>query len=244
MEVICSLENSRIKLYNSLKMKKYRERYQLFIVQEKHLIEEALKNGVLDTLIIREGIENAFKVTGLYVSDEVMKKLSDNESLNDYLGICRIRERKLAVPKRLIVLEDVQDPGNVGTIIRTAYSFGYDGVLLSRGCADIYNSKTISAGQGSIFALPVIRKDISDIISYLKENDLKIYGTSLKESRFLKEMKPAERFALIFGNEGQGMSDETLKQCDECFKIEMDNFDSLNVAVAMAIASYAMRYER
>ena len=244
MEIIRSLENSRIKLFNSLKMKKYRDRHQLFLVQENHLIKEALKSGCLDTLILREDVDNPFDHEAIRVSSEVMRKLSDNESLNDAIAVCRMREGKLTDPHRLIVLEDVQDPGNVGTIIRTARCFGYDGVLLSSRCADLYNAKTISACQGALFELPVIRKDIREILEYLRANGIRSYGTSLKESRFLAQIVPAERFALIFGNEGQGMSEETLKRCDECFKIEMDNFDSLNVAIAMAVASYQMRYER
>ncbi|MBO4537891.1 MAG: RNA methyltransferase [Erysipelotrichaceae bacterium] len=244
MEVIRSLENSRIKLYNSLKMKKYRDRHQLFLVQERHLIQEAIRNDCLDTLIIREGAENPFDLECLTVSAEVMKKLSENESLNDCIGVCRISEGKLAEPRRLIVLEDVQDPGNVGTIIRTAHCFGYDGVLLSDRCADLYNAKTVSACQGAIFAIPVIRRSMDEILEYLKDRKITVYGTSLKESRYLSGIRPAEKFALVFGNEGQGLSEKTLKGCDECFKIEMDNFDSLNVAAAMAIASYEMRYEK
>ena len=213
MELIRSLENSRIKLYRSLKMKKYRDRYGLFIIQEKHLIEEALRHNRLEELIRVENAENVFPVEGLIVSREIMNSLSDNQSPNDFIGIGRITEQKLQHDDRLIVLEDVQDPGNVGTIIRTASCFGYDGVLLSNKCADIYNSKTVSACQGAIFSIPVIRMDVKDIIDYLKD-------------------------------EGQGLTDETISSCDECFKIEMENFDSLNVAMAMAIASYHFRYGR
>ena len=142
------------------------------------------------------------------------------------------------------LLDGISDPGNVGTIIRTARSFGYDGVLLSGKCADIYNSKTVSACQGAIFSIPVIRMDVKDIISYLKDNSIRIYGTSLKEEHYLQDVIPAEKYALVFGNEGQGLTEETISSCDECFKIEMENFDSLNVAMAMAIASYHFRYGR
>ncbi|MBQ6655487.1 MAG: RNA methyltransferase [Erysipelotrichaceae bacterium] len=243
MEVIRSLENSRIKLYRSLKMKKYRDRYGLFIIQERHLIEEAIRYGRLEELICVEDAVNDFDIECTFVSREVINSLSDNQSPNECIGIGRIVDEQLPKSGRLIVLEDVQDPGNVGTIIRTAACFGYDGVLLSDRCADIYNSKTVSACQGAVFAVPVIRRSMAEIMDYLKANGIRTYGTSLREERYLQSVRPAEKYALIFGNEGQGLTEETLKKCDECFKIEMDSFDSLNVAIAMAISAYHFRYE-
>ena len=242
MEIIRSLENSRIKLYSSLKMKKYRDKNRLFIIEEKHLIQEALKAERLKQLIIREGVENEFAVEGIYVSDDIMRKLSENNSLNDYIGICEIKQSSLKNDERLIILEDVQDPGNVGTIVRTACCFGYDGVLLSNKCADIYNSKTIAACQGALFSIAIIRDDIKNHLDYCKSHGITLYGTSLKESNYLSAIKPDKRYGLIFGNEGQGISAETLARCNHNFKIEMDSFDSLNVANAMAIASYYFRY--
>ena len=242
MEMITSTENNRIKQFASLRNKKYRERYGLFIVEERHMIMEAIRARAVDTLIIREGVENPFDMDGLYVSSNVMRKLSENESLNDFVAVCHQIDGEPGEMSRVIVLEAVQDPGNVGTIIRTAHCFGYDAVLLDEKCADLYNSKTISATQGALFHIPVYRFKINKIFDIIKDNHLSAYGTALNDTEIMSDIEPEQRYALIFGNEGQGLSEFARSKCDKLIKIAMDNFDSLNVSSAMAICSYYFRY--
>ena len=239
---INSTENSRIVKYAKLKQKKYRDLYQLFIVEEKHLIEEAIKADLLDTLIIREGCENPFGREPLWVSETVMKKISNNVSLNDCIGICRIPEEKEIKGNSFIILENVQDPGNVGTIIRTAYSLGYDAVLLSKGCASPYSYKTVQSTQGALFHIPVITGEIEELISVVKEAGCKVYATALDCSHPLSETVKTEKYALLMGNEGQGLSDKAISLSDESIRIEMANFESLNVAIAMGICAYWFKH--
>ncbi|NLZ75922.1 MAG: RNA methyltransferase [Erysipelotrichia bacterium] len=241
MEVIKSLENNKIKLWGKLNQKKYRDRYNLFIVQERHLIEEAIKANCLDTLIVREGVNNIFEVDCIYVSEAIIKKLSDNVSLNDYIAICKMVDYKVDNFKKVIILEKVQDPGNVGTIIRTAYSFGYDLVYLTEDSCDLYNQKTIQASQGAFFHIPVLRDKFENIISKVKEKGCKLIATDLENSNYLSKSKKVDKLAIMLGNEGQGLSKKAILTADERVKIEMDNFESLNVAIAAAILMYHYR---
>ncbi len=243
MEIITSLENKKIKMFESLRMKKYRDKYGLFIVEEVHLIEEAIRNIALNTLIIRSDLENIFDFPNVMrVSDQVMKKLSGNVSLNDYIGICDCDEGIFSPEARTqIVLEDVQDPGNVGTILRTALSFGFRDIILSKGCADIYNEKTVKASQGAIFDLNILRYDTDIIIRHLKTWKYPIIVTALRDSGDLEEFECPARYALVFGNEGKGVSEKMLGAADEKIRIEMEGFDSLNVAIAAGICMYRFK---
>ena len=236
--VINSTDNQNVRKWEKLKMKKYRDEYGLFIVQQKHMIEEAIASGTLETLLILEGRDNPFDHEAVTVSEKVMKKLSGNVSLNDCLGICRIMEPELPEGSSYIILENVQDPGNVGTIIRTAYSLGYDAVILSPDCASLYNEKTIQSTQGALFHIPVLTRNTGETINELKKQGIRVFATTLSSAHYLRETERCERFALVFGNEGQGLSEETVSLCDENIKIEMANFESLNVAIACGICAY------
>jgi len=207
------------------------------------MIEEAIKAGLVDTLIVRETVENIYDYNAVYVSDNVMKKLSENVSLNDYIAVCKM-EKKLLNDNitRAVVLENVQDPGNVGTIIRTAVSFGYDTVLLTKGCADIYNEKTIQSSQGAIFHMNIQRMELEEIASYLKKNGLEIIATDLHNSNWLTEAKISNKYAIMLGNEGKGLSQQAIELSDQRVKIEMETFESLNVAVAASITMYDLKY--
>lgn len=245
MEIIRSTENAKVKLWNNLKLKKYRDKNGLFIVQEKHLIQEAINVNLVETLIVREGVENIFKCNPVYVSDNVMKKLSENVSLNDYIAICKMQKNNMPIGlKTAVVLENVQDPGNVGTIIRTAVSFGYEAVFLTKGCADIYNEKTIQSSQGAIFHMNIQRCELEGIASYLKENGLELIATDLHNSNWLTDTKVAEKYAIMLGNEGQGLSEKAIELSDQRVKIEMETFESLNVGVAAAITMYDLKYRK
>ncbi len=242
MQVINSLENNKVKLWNKLKQKKYRDQYGLFVIEEKHLINEAKDAGIIDTLIIRENCENCFDMPAVYVNDAVMKKISNNVSLNDYVAICHTLPKKEIKGSSFIILENVQDPGNVGTIIRTAYSLGYDAVLLTKDCASVYGYKTIQSTQGAMFHIPVITDSLENIIAAVKEQGCKVYATTLDSSHFLSETVKTDKYAIMMGNEGQGLSEKAVSLADENIKIEMANFESLNVAIAMGICAYYMKH--
>ena len=239
---INSVHNEKIKNWEKLKMKKYRDETGLFIVQQYHMINEAQNKGLIDTLILRNGVKNDFGIEAVTVSDVVMKKLSNNVSLNDVIAVCRKPEFETVKYNRVIVLERIQDPGNLGTIIRTAHGFGYDAVILSEDCCDEYNEKCLQGCQGALFYIPVIRTDLLKELKRLKSDGVRIYATRVDTDNYLQNVKKAERYALVFGNEGKGLSREITLMADESFKIEMAGFEALNVAVAMAVSSYQFVY--
>jgi TrmH family RNA methyltransferase len=235
-----SLTNSKVKNWVKLHKKKSRDEYQQYIVEEEHLIIEALKFNVVDTIIYID--ENPFDFDNcIQVNQEVMKKISTNVSLVRYLAICNIKENLIKNYNRLLILDNVQDPGNLGTIIRSARSFGFDGIYISDKTVDVYNDKCIRSSQGAFIDYPIIRTDILELISKLKEKNVKIVGTSLQKSIPLKELKTYEYMAFIMGNEGSGVSNNVLNKSDVVVKIEMQNFESLNVGVATSIIMYEFR---
>lgn len=243
MEVIRSLQNTRIKSWCKLHEKKYREKEQQFLIENEHLINEAISAHLLETLILKEDEKISFDFEGpvYYVSEEVMKKLKMSQSLPACMGVCRIPKTNQHLGNKIILCDDIQDPGNVGTMIRSAYAFGFDSFIVSNLSADLYNDKTIRSTQGAIFHMNVCRGNLIDFITLLKRKDYKIYATSLKDAKGLSEFNNEEKIVLIFGNEGRGVRQELLEMADDRIFIEMNRFESLNVAMAATICCYWFR---
>lgn len=242
MEKIVSLQNSKVKKWTSLHEKKYRDKEGLFLVENEHMIEEALKNNAVKEIILREDIIDKYNFDNtVYVSKEVMKKICNSNSIADSIAVCFKSDKDINELNRVILLDGVQDPGNLGTIIRSAVSFGFDAMYISNDTCDIYNDKCLQATQGAIFKLPVLRGNLVDYIEALKEEGFNIVGTSLKESNTLSSLNEKEKMAFVFGNEGNGVSEIVLDKCDENIFIEIGDFESLNVAVATGIVLYKFR---
>lgn len=238
--MIKSKENAKVKKWMKYHQKKYRLQDRKFIVEEKHLIEEALRCDIVDTIIILENQVDIFHFRqSEYVSEEVMRKLSYNTSLNKYIAICNMVENEL-VSNRILLLDDIQNPGNMGTILRSAYAFGYNKVYLSQGCVDIYNEKVIQASQGALFYLDIKIKPLMEV---LNENvDFTIYATGFSEDAIgLKDITTQQKMGFILGNEGSGVAKRLLEQANSVVKIEMQNFDSLNVGIAAAICMHSFQ---
>ena len=145
----------------------------------------------------------------------------------------------------ILLLDNVQDPGNVGTILRTAHSFGIDCIYMSKGCADIYNPKTIQSSQGALFYIPVIQTDLVEEIKKLQERNIEVYATALHDNhKDLQNIKPSEKYAILVGNEGQGVRKELIDLSNHIVKIEMETFESLNVAIATSICMYTFKYAK
>lgn len=240
MERIDSVQNSRVRKWASLHQKKYRDQLGLFLVEGEHLTEEALKAGAVEE-ILTDTPRDFPGVPVILVTPAILHKLSANPSGTHLLAVCRQKTAAVTARERLLLLDDVQDPGNLGTLIRTAVSFGFQGILCSEGCCDLYNGKAVRSTQGALFALPVVRTDLAAAIDKLKQDGVRIYATALQQARPMQQVPACEKLALILGNEGQGMHAELLKLADERIRIEMDGFESLNVAVAGGILMYHYR---
>ena len=169
-----------------------------------------------------------------------MKKLSDLKSTPRVLGVVSMKETK-DLGNKIVLLDNVQDPGNAGTIIRNAVAFGVDTIIFSKESVNPYNEKVVRSAQGMIFNVNIIVDDLSKRIKEIKEKNIKVIGTSLKTKRNVSSMPKYEKYAVVFGNEGNGMSDEISKMCDVLYKIGMDNkCESLNVGVSCGIILYKL----
>lgn len=234
-----SVNNPKIKEIKKLKEKKYRDKQNLFLIETYHLIEEAYKNNLLKEIYVLEGHTFNFNIPINYVSENVMKTLSNMPSIPNIIGVCE--KKKDSIKGNIVILDDVQDPGNLGTIIRSACAFNIDTIILSKGCADVYSPKVLRSAQGMIFNTNIVIKDIKEEIPILKENGYKIYGTKVNGGKILKTLEKSEKFAIIMGNEGNGVNKHLLDMCDEYIYIKMnEKCESLNVAVATSIILYEL----
>jgi TrmH family RNA methyltransferase len=235
-----SINNSKIKDLKKLNSKKFRDLNNAFLVETKHLVTEAYNSGYLDEILVLEGSDFSLNVKTNYISKDVLKYLSNMPSPSEVIGICHKKEEK-NFDGNVLILDDIQDPGNLGTIIRSAVAFNIDTVILSNGCADIYSDKVIRASEGMLFKINVIRNYLPDIIEKLKKEEYKIYGTKVDGGKELKTISSNHKCAIIMGNEGNGVSSEILEMCDDYIYINInEKCESLNVAIATSIILYEL----
>lgn len=235
-----SLDNKKIKEIKKLDTKKYRDKTNLFLVEGKHLVLEAYKKGYLKTLILEENEQLSLDIETMYVSKNVLNYITTLSTPQPIMGVCsKVKEQE--IKNKILILNDIQDPGNLGTIIRSAVAFNIDTIILSKNTVDLYNPKVIRATQGLIFHINIIEKDLKEFVPYLKENNYKIYGTKVTDGKSLKNIYKCEKFAIIVGNEGNGLNQEMINLTDEFIYIKMNNnCESLNVAVATSIILYEL----
>lgn len=241
MEIITSVNNNHIKELCKLKEKKYRDSTNTFLIEGEHLIYEAYKEGLLEEVLPLIGEDFSMDMKTTFISKEVMKKLSSTDSIINVIGVCSKRKER-EIRNKILILEDIQDPGNLGTIIRSSLAFGVDTVVLSPKTVDLYNSKVLRSTQGMIFHINIIVKELVSFIEELKSNSYMIYGTKVDGGINIKNIDIKDKFALVIGNEGNGMSSSVERLCDKNLYIDMDNnVESLNAGVAASILLYEMR---
>lgn len=234
-----SINNHKIKEIRNLKQKKYRDKTSLFIVEGEKLVREAEKKGVLQEVFKQENFPFISKVSTHEVTNKVMKEITSLESIPKIIGICK--KQKAYLGSRIVILEDVQDPGNIGTIIRSAVAFSADTIVVSKGCADPYSPKVQRAAQGMNFHISILEEEVETILPILKEQKIPIYGTKVNGGKKIFHLYKPEKFAIIMGNEGKGLQKKTLEACDEFLYIPMnDACESLNVGVATSILLYEL----
>lgn len=247
---ITSKENSIFKLIKALSQKKIRESKGLFLMEGTRLLEEAVSTGVkIKYLIVKETVENVPKINQdcqvLRLSHNLFKEISDTVSSQ---GIIAVAEQKeitlteliLGEDALLVVVNGLQDPGNLGTIIRTSAAAGATAVLLTKGTVDLFNPKVIRSTMGSLFQLPVVNSlDDEETINWLNHHSIKIIVADLDSEKCYYSVSLKESFALVIGNENRGPSDLWRKAADKLIKIPiLGSTESLNAAVAAGIILY------
>ncbi len=255
--LISSNKNKNIKLAKSLLRKKYRDLTNQYLVEGIKIVKEALaynerikmvfvSSDHKDSHEIKE-ILNSCRIHNIpiyYLEKSIYKEISETDSTQGIIAMVEKKEHKLELVLdkdflKIIILEEIQDPGNLGTILRTADACNYDFVILSKGCVDLYNDKSIRATMGSLFHLPIACMDIIDAIELLKSKKVVILGSDPHEGVLCYNLSFEKKLAIIIGNESAGISEEVLKLVDERIRIPMPGkSESLNASVAASILMY------
>lgn len=232
LQNITKLSKKEITDINKLYLAKYRKAANKFIALGPHLTEEAKKAQVLvKTYTINPNYE------GILISEEDMKKITKTDTPSITLSICEIKEKR-ELTNKILILDAIQDPGNMGTLLRTARAFNFNTIVLGDGSVDIYNDKVIRATQGAIFKLNFIR---DNVINFMNNNpNYNYYGTSLQNGVTPNEIEIKEPLGLILGNEGNGVNKEILAKTNKNIYIPINDTESLNVSIAGSILMYLM----
>lgn len=237
---ISSINNEKVVYWAKLKMKKYRDIEHLFIVESRHLVEEAIKKGIVQEIITTEDYISDFPTYN--VTPEVMKRISSLISPPSLMAVCKYIAPG-DITGNVLLLDRVQDPGNLGTIIRSAVAFNFQTIIASSDTVDFYNDKVIRSSEGMLFNINFIRANLLEMIPILKEKKYYVLGTDVIKGVDIRKVKK-ENIAIVIGNEGQGMSFEVRNKCDGFINIPMNNnCESLNAAVASSIIMYEVFHE-
>ena len=245
-KMITSASNKRIKDIQKLKDNKNIKKYGRYLIEGKHLVEEALDAKVVEEIIISESFDeynivDSFEGDLIKVTDSVMKSISDTITTQGIIAVCRIDKKKLDINNysKVLILDKVQDPGNLGTIIRTADAFNFDCIILGKGTTSLYGQKVIRSTQGSNFHLDCFDNiDLLELID--KMSNFNIFATSLKADKYIEQLDNITgKIAVVFGNEGAGVSEEILSKVNNLLKISMPGrAESLNVSIAAGIVMH------
>ncbi|MCY6958709.1 TrmH family RNA methyltransferase [Clostridium brassicae] len=252
MNIIESKQNSLIKEVKKLHKKKYRNEKKQFVVEGFRFVEEALKSSfnVPYIFVSESGMDRykSFKIEALInkntevysISDTILKEICNTDTPQGILGV--VDNKSVEVENTIgfyVLVDKIQDPGNMGTIIRTAHASGALGVIITKGTVDIYNDKTLRSTMGSIFNIPIIEDEDLVTIRSLKEKGFKIIVSSLDTDKNFYDIDLNQKIIIAVGNEGNGISEEIYSIGDEKVKIPMPGgAESLNAAVAAGIMVY------
>ena len=241
MKEITSINNELIKSIAKLKEKKYRDIEGCFLVEGYHLVDMA-KDYL--KIVFVSNKEDYGKISGVeyyLVTDAIINKLSQTINPQGIVGVCQKKEEKEVTSNNVIILDNIQDPGNVGTLIRSALAFNCFDIILGEDTVDIYNDKVIRSSQGAIFKVNLIYRNLTQEIKELKKKNYQVLGTALNNATSISKIKFLQKRAIILGNEGNGVKEEILKMTDDNIYLDMNkDIDSLNVGVAGSIIMYEL----
>lgn len=254
MQVISSKDNELVKHIRKLKEKKYRDLSQEYIIEGIKLIREAIKENArikqiivcdncLDTQVIPKDIMYEIaKYECIYVTEKVFISISDVSTPQGILAVVQRKGKEVQIDYAqdiIVVLDDIQDPGNLGTILRTVDSVGLNQIIVSKGTADCYNTKVIRSTMGAIFRVNIIEsEDLEKTLKEIQENNFKVVVTSLQTKKSLYDMEFNKK-AIVIGNEANGVEKRIQNMADEKIKIPMlGKTESLNASVATGVVLY------
>ena len=231
IKAITSKNNERVKFACSLKENKNRKKYQMFLAETFKSLEMALKNNLVVEIFALDYVDAPSEIPQNLVSEEVLKKLSSNVNPEGVVFVAKMPQYEVSNPNKVLYLEDISDPGNMGTLIRTALAFDYDLVVTTENSVSIYNEKVINSSKGAIFQIPVIVGKLKD---YVGTHEILVTNLSKKAVDF-NSIEVPEKFVLVLGNESHGVNKESIKLASQEIIIPIKNIDSLNVAIAGGI---------
>ena len=244
MENITSLKNPKVLLWKSLKEKKGREANHAFLVEGSKMVREALSSSFcVEAVLLREDLAGSFDlpahIPSFLLPGYVFHTISDTKTPQGVAAVLSL-ETKPASGPRLLALDGVQDPGNVGTIIRTADAAGFDGILFSRECADLFSPKVLRATMGSIFRLGFsFPSSLPEVLEEMKKKGFSVLSSQLDGEPFYERTNVAPSFVLVIGNEGSGVSDTVKAVSTHHLRLPMrGGAESLNAAIAAGIMMY------
>ena len=256
IDYIQSKDNKTIKHIISLQQRKYRQKFGEYTVEGIRALTDLGKKGFLRAILIRESkrseleplVQKDFSISSVYVvQDPIFDKIEHSVNGQGILGIAKkcINElHSFIVEDGLYVaLDGVQDPGNLGTIIRTAVAAGAKGIFLLKGTVDPYNEKCVRSTMSALCNIPIFEDiTLSEFYDFIKDNTIKTYVTSLENAKPYHTISYAKRTMVILGNEGNGVSKEIIEMCDQAITIPMyGDIESLNVSIAAALCMYKVR---
>lgn len=236
--MITSNSNPRIKEIKKLQQSKFRKLTNTYLVEGEHLVSEAEAAGVLvEAYTVSEDLR------GELITPQVMKYLTEAKGSIRQIGICK-NVIKDSMSDQIVILDGVQDPGNMGALMRTARAFNFNTMFISNGSVDIFNPKVIRASQGAIFKLNFIFGHPVDFILKLKSENYSVFGTDVVNGKNLQEVETNSKFAFILGNEGSGVSQMVKSLKLPNIYIDMSATESLNVSVAGSIIMYELNKKK
>jgi len=260
MEIIKSKDNSKIKYIRSLNTKKSRENDSAFVVEGIKFVGESInENADIKFVLISEGSSLKNEVSDLIqilkekeiefflCEDNIFNSVAETINAQGVLSVVSKafydKSKVLNDYKFIVMCDRIQDPGNLGTIIRTADAFGPAAVIMNKGCVDVYNPKVVRATAGAMFRVPFILGDTSEeIIDAVKTAGFKIISTVVSSEYSFEDINESEKICVVIGNEGQGISREIIDESDMNITIKMNGrAESLNASIAAGICIYEIR---
>ncbi|GAB4075023.1 RNA methyltransferase [Barrientosiimonas marina] len=244
--MITSLQNQNIKRWQKLHKQKGRKLSGTFLVEGFHLIEEAYRsNWLIEEMIVAEDVDIPHwcePYAPVVVTTQVMQHMTRTESPQGIAAVVRMQEVEVHVCDTVLLLDAIQDPGNLGTMIRTADAAGFDMVMIGERTTDVYNDKVVRATQGSLFHMPIRYVNLPERISVLQEDGFTIWASALTNAVSFHKAEASDKMGLIIGNEGAGISEEVLDSADKIVNIPIyGQAESLNASVAAGILMYALK---